>query len=89
MSIAPVLVPYQESMGRAFLPKLLEIVRSDLYKAMCSMLHLVTKEKFDTTYQRMKATYANNNGIINYVKKWWTGNNNKWKKLWLRWNRMF
>jgi hypothetical protein len=56
---------------------------------MCSKLDSVTEEEFDASYLRMKATYANNNGILKYVEKGWVGNNSKWKKRWPRWSRMF
>jgi hypothetical protein len=62
-------------------PKLLEVQRRDLYKAMCLMLDSVTKEEFDATYRRMKATYTNNNAVLEYVEKGWVGNDSRWKKM--------
>jgi hypothetical protein len=71
------------------LPKLLEAKRGDLYKAMCSMLDSTTKEQFDAMYRRFKVTYANNNRVLKYVEKGWTGSNSQWRRMWPRWSRMF
>jgi hypothetical protein len=45
------------------------------------MLDSVTKEEFDATYRRMKATYTNNNAVLEYVEKGWVGNDSRWKKM--------
>jgi hypothetical protein len=71
------------------LPKLPKVERGDLYKAMCSILDLTTKEQFDAAYRRFKVTYANNNRILKYVEKGWIGNNSQWRRMWPRWSRMF
>jgi hypothetical protein len=56
---------------------------------MYLMLDSMTEEQFVVAYRRFKVTYANNNGILKYVKKGWTGSNSQRRRMWPRWNRMF
>jgi hypothetical protein len=48
-------------------PKLLEEQQNELYKFMCNMLEALTKEDFNKVYERFKATYTNDVGVLKYT----------------------
>jgi uncharacterized lipoprotein YehR (DUF1307 family) len=64
--------------------KLLEKRRNESYKFMYNMLEALTKEDFNKVYERFKATYTNDVGVLKYVEKEWARNGSLRGLIWPR-----
>jgi hypothetical protein len=56
---------------------------------MYNMLEALTKEDFNKVYERFKATYTNDVGVLKYVEKEWARNGSLRGLIWPRWTRIF
>jgi hypothetical protein len=51
---------------------------------MYNMLEALTKEDFNKVYERFKATYTNDVGVLKYVEKEWARNGSLRGLIWPR-----